>query len=300
MFDLSSRDGQDAGTVQVGHWTDQDARTGCTVVLFDRLVPAVVDVRGGAPGTRETDLLSADRRVQSVDAIALCGGSAFGLAAVDGVMAFLKEQGRGVATPAGAVPIVPGAVIYDLTVGRPVSPSAQHGRDACQAAVSLETVQRGQVGAGTGATTGKVVGNQQRGGFGIGLVTFGSGSVTAFVVVNAAGTVVDPATGRSLSGDDDGRRRLLDRSVTLGEAQATTLGVVIVEAPIDSVGLRRSAIAAHDAFARTIRPCHTIYDGDLVFAVGPRQGTPGPDEILVVAVATELAMEAAILDAVTA
>jgi L-aminopeptidase/D-esterase-like protein len=287
--------------VSVGHWTNSEALTGCTVVLFDQAAPAVVDVRGGAPGTRETDVLAADRLVRSVDAIALCGGSAFGLAVADGVMAHLREQGRGVTTPAGPVPIVSAGVIFDLAVGQAIAPTAEHGRIACESAGPLDQVRRGRVGVGTGATTDKFMGEGQRGGFGIASIEFAGGKVTALVVVNAAGAVFDPATGRSVPGaKTDNRERLLGTPTNLGEGQATTLGVVLVDAPIDDSGLRRCAIAAHDAFARMIRPCHTIFDGDLVFATGLRRGTPVPAEVLVVAVATELAMERAILDAVTA
>jgi L-aminopeptidase/D-esterase-like protein len=286
--------------VSVGHWTDTEAMTGCTVMLFDQAVSAVVDVRGGAPGTRETDLLASDRLVRSVDAIMLSGGSAFGLAAADGVMSYLRDRGRGVSTSAGPVPIVSAGVIFDLAVGQAIAPTAFHGNVACQSATPLNHVRRGQVGVGAGATTDKITGKGQRGGFGMAEVTFDGGSVTALVVVNAAGAVFDPATGRTVPGGDvDGREQLLRVHSELGEGQSTTLGVVIVDAPIDDPGLRRCAIAGHDAFARMIRPCHTIFDGDLVFAAGLRRGTPTPREVLVVAVATELAMERAILDAVT-
>lgn len=286
--------------VSVGHWSDTDALTGCTVILFDKPATAVVDIRGGAPGTRETDLLSSDRLVRSVDAILLSGGSAFGLAAADGVMSYLRDQGRGVTTPAGPVPIVSAGVIFDLSVGQAVSPTAHDGIIACQSATPLSQLQRGRVGVGTGATTDKITRQGQRGGFGMAEIGFDGGSVTALVVVNAAGAVFDPGSGRTIPGGEvDQREKLLHIPSHLGEGQATTLGVVLVDAPIDETGLRRCAIAGHDAFARMIRPCHTIFDGDLIFAAGLKSGLPSPPELLVVAVATELAMERAILEAVT-
>jgi L-aminopeptidase/D-esterase-like protein len=301
VFQRTAAGNTNAIRVTVGHWTDSEALTGCTVVLFDQATPAVVDVRGGAPGTRETDLLSADRLVRSVDAIALCGGSAFGLATADGVMSYLRDLGRGVATPAGPVPIVSAGVIFDLAVGQAIAPSAQHGNLACQSARPLDQVQRGRIGVGTGATTDKITGQGQRGGFGGATVEFEGGKVTTLVVVNSAGAIFNPTTGRSVpAGNPDNRELLLRTASDLGEGQATTLGVALIDAPIDDAGLRRCAIAGHDAFARMIRPCHTIFDGDLVYATGLRRGTPAPRDLLVVAVATELAMERAILDAVTA
>jgi L-aminopeptidase/D-esterase-like protein len=301
VFERSGLTGVQPIQATAGHWTDDDALTGCTVVLFDRPAPAVVDVRGGAPGSRETDLLAPGRLVRSVDAILLTGGSAFGLAAADGVMQFLQEQGRGVAAPAGPVPIVPAAVVYDLAIGKPMAPDAASGRRACLAAGPIENLPRGKVGAGTGTTTGKLfTGDGNRGGFGVGSISWPAGSVVALAVVNAAGAVVDE-TGRAIvSGEPDGRQRLLGNAAHLGERQATTLGIVLLNAPVDETALTRCAVAAHDAFARAIRPCHTIFDGDIIFAVGLMPGQLSPAQVLSVTTATELAMERAIVDAVTA
>jgi L-aminopeptidase/D-esterase-like protein len=294
--------GTEAIRATVGHWTDHEAKTGCTVVLFDSPAPTVADVRGGAPGSRETDLLAPGMLVRRADAILLTGGSAFGLTAADGVMRFLQEQGRGVTTPAGPVPIVPTAVIFDLAVGRPAAPDAESGRAACLAAGPIERIERGRVGVGCGATTGKMfAADPHRGGFGVSTVGWPGGSVTALVAVNAVGSIVDPSTGRGvLNGEPDQRERLLDAAAVFGGREATTLAVVLVDAPDDEAGLRRCAVAAHDAFARTIRPCHTIFDGDLVFAAGMRTGFPLPVDIARVAMATELATERAVIDAVTA
>lgn len=288
----------------VGHWSDAAARTGCSVVLFDRPALAAADVRGGAPGTRESGLLGPGRLVQRVDAIVLTGGSAFGLAAADGVVRWLAAQGRGFPTPGGPVPVVPAAVIYDLGVGQPVAPDAAAGAAACAAAGPLAEMGRGRVGVGTGATTGKAAaGPAARGGIGLGHVAWGGGAVTAVVVVNAFGEVVDPTTGRRILDPEgvatDPRRALLanaDLRPALGEA--TSLAVVVVDGPADQSVLARCAVAAHDGFAHAIRPCHTIFDGDLVFAVAWEEGARSPVETLHLAVATELAVEQAIADAV--
>ena len=153
---------------RIGHWTELDAMTGCTAIVFDRLVPAAFEARGGAPGTRETDLLSPSASVRSVDAILLAGGSAPGLSAADGVLRFLQEHHRGFPTVAGPVPIVPAAIIFDLAVGAPVSPRPEDGYAACLAAVEPAQIERGQVGAGTGARVGTIHPGQEptRGGFG--------------------------------------------------------------------------------------------------------------------------------------
>lgn len=304
MIEQQTADTRQPAMVTVGHWSDLDARTGCTVVLFDRPVPAVIDVRGGAPGTRETDVLGPGRLVQHVDALLLTGGSAFGLAAADGVMRYLADLGRGVTTSGGPVPIVPAAVLFDLGVGQPIAPDATAGQLACAAAVPLTAVARGRVGVGVGATTGKLLTGSagERGGFGLGHVAWQDGAVTALAAVNAVGQVVDPATGRPVLRQEPGdpRLNLLSSVPVSRDREATTLCVVLVEAPTDERGLTRCAVAAHDGLARTIRPCHTIFDGDVVFVVGLMAGSPPPSEILRMSMAAELAVERAVLDAVTA
>lgn len=283
--------------VSAGHWTDPIGRTGCTVVLFDRPAPAVVDVRGGAPGTRETDLLGQGDLVQSVDAVLLSGGSAFGLAAADGVMSFLRAAGRGVATSAGPVPIVPAAVLFDLANGHPVWPDAQAGRAACESARPIQAIERGMVGAGTGATTAKLVAGvaPNRGGIGLGsTVVDGLGSVTALVAVNCVGHV----RLSDESHDIDLRESLLQEVIPPLSRTSTTLGVVILDGPVDRRCLERAAIAAHDGYARRIVPCHTIYDGDVVFAAGTASGDVAPVDVLRWCVGAELAVERAIIDAI--
>ncbi|MCO5221329.1 MAG: P1 family peptidase [Thermomicrobiales bacterium] len=281
-------------TYSIGHWTDRDAMTGCTAIVFDRLVPAAFDARGGAPGTRETDLLRPSASVRSVDAILLSGGSAPGLSAADGVIRYLQEQGRGYPTMAGPVPIVPAAIIFDLATGAPRSPGPEEGYAACRVVAAPETVERGQVGAGTGARTGALdVGNPAaRGGFGAASVRCAAGTVHAYVVVNAAGEVVTPETSGDL------RIPLLDFQPAGEGRESTTLGVVIADAEVDHRTLERMAIAAHDGMARMIRPCHTALDGDAIFTAGLGSGTCDTMRTLALSIAAEVAVERAILDAV--
>lgn len=283
---------------RIGHWTDDINRTGCTVAIFDQLVPAVCDVRGGAPATRETDLLSAERLVGQVDAILLTGGSAFGLAAADGVMTYLREQGRGWPTHVMPVPIVPTAALFDLGVGNPVWPNAEAGYSACLAAVSPELVEIGQIGAGTGATYRKLWPDFTAlpGGFGYASILIPGGpQVHALVAINAVGDVrragVEPAD----------RARWIGHTAQseVSERESTTLGIVIVEGSISKRGLRRLTVAAHDAYARLIVPSHTLFDGDIVFAAALHSSAmEDPMTETQVALATELAMEAAIRSAV--
>ena len=251
--------------VRVGHWTDANAGTGCTVVLFERGVPAAVDVRGSAPGTRETDALHPGGLVGQADAILLTGGSAFGLAAADGVMSYLEAQGRGFPTAAGPVPIVPAAVIYDLSVGDPsVRPNAGSG-EAAAAAASVDPIPEGNVGAGTGATIGFGAG-RLKGGLGSAVSRSGDVVAAALAVVNPAGAVHDPNTGRPLAAASG--------TSHAGPGQNTTIGIVAVNAMLERWQLRRVAEMSHDGLARAVRPAHGMYDGDTIFAVsvGTRAG----------------------------
>lgn len=281
----------------VGHDTDAEGRTGCTVVAFDRAVATVSDSRGGAPGTRETDALGPDRLVRRADAILLTGGSAMGLSAADGVVRALRERGRGYPTAGGPVPIVPAAVLFDLAVGRAVWPDAAAGRRALGSAVAAPVAETGPVGAGTGATTGGLFGVTRPGGIGIGRISLGADggdTVTAVVAVNAAGTVGDPPV------VGDRRAEWLAATATgsvggdVSPGENTTIGVVIVDAPADDLTLRRCAIAAHDGLARLIRPAHTLFDGDTFFVAALADGHPAPIDVVRLALATELAVEAAI------
>jgi L-aminopeptidase/D-esterase-like protein len=284
----------DVGGIRVGHHQrlDPDASLGAgwacgvTVVLTPPGTVGAVDCRGGAPGTRETDLLDPAHSVRFVDAVLLAGGSAYGLAAADGVMGWLEEQERGVAMGGGVVPIVPGAVIFDLPVGGwDCRPTAEFGYLACQAADAAFESQAGAlavgtVGAGVGARAGVL-----KGGVGTAsttLTVLDSGvTVGAVVVVNSAGEVVDPATGLPWQADlieafaltappADQVAALAQLPSPLSPLNAplnTTIAVIATDAELSKAACRRVAVAAHDGLARTIRPAHTPLDGDTVFAL---------------------------------
>ncbi len=277
----------------VGHWTDKDAGTGCTVLLCPQGAVASVDVRGGAPATRETDLLDPTCTVQKVHAVLLSGGSAFGLAAADGVMRWLESHGYGFDTGVARVPIAPAASLFDLAIGRAdVRPDANAGFAACESAHD-GMVAEGNVGAGTGATVGKALGPAlaTKAGFG----TFSKRIrddviVAALVAVNALGDVVDPRGGDVIAGtrnpDGDG---FLSSEMLLqgvmgatfqalgGERGHTTLAIVATNARLTKAQAKRVAMMAHDGLARVIRPSHHPFDGDVVFvlSVGDKQGDVG-------------------------
>ena len=279
--------------VKVGHYTLAERPTGCTVVLVEQGAVAGVDVRGGAPGTRETDLLDPANTVQQVHAIVLAGGSAFGLDAASGVMRYLEERGIGFKTATGPVPIVPAAILIDLQVGDnpKVRPTADCGYRAALAA-STDVVAEGNVGAGAGATIGKIAGfsHAMKGGTGTASIALPNGTiVAALVVVNAAGDVIDPSTGRVVAGmrTGDGRGladvRLLLRQRPLAEIsrpgvlENTTLGVVATNARLTKAQATKLAQMAQDGIARAIAPAHTPWDGDTVFALAAgTEGTTGP------------------------
>jgi L-aminopeptidase/D-esterase-like protein len=292
----------DVPGVRVGHWTDAEARTGCTVVLLpDDGAVASVDVRGAAPGTRETDLLRPEDTVTRVHALVLCGGSAFGLAAAEGVMGRLEERGVGTPTPAGRVPIVPAAVLFDLAVGSSaVRPDAAAGRAATLDAEGAEPCVSGPVGAGAGATVGKLFGDPRGAGVGTASVTLPSGRVVgALVAVNAIGDVVDEG-GAVLAGAGTVDRLLAGAGTRPPVAGTnTTLAVVATDAPLTKTQCHRLAEVAHDGLAQAIRPVHTPYDGDAVFTVSTGEGAPLEEaELLVVQVAAVETLARAIREAV--
>jgi L-aminopeptidase/D-esterase-like protein len=284
--------------VLVGHDTDDRRPTGVTVVLLPEGTTAGVDVRGAAPGTRETDLLDPVNTVQEVHAIALCGGSAFGLDAAGGVMRWLEAQGRGFEVGPVRVPLVPAAVVFDLGVGDPaVRPDADSGARACAAAVPVSLAAEGNVGAGAGASVGKLLGPDRamRGGVGIATVHAQGFTMSAVVVVNAVGDVVDPDTGAILAGARVSPDSL-ELAGAVGEVLAgrygdspdgdglgganpgganTTIGVLVTDALLTKAQVSRLAQVAHDGLAHTIRPVHTPMDGDTLFAVAT--GTVDPD-----------------------
>ncbi len=251
--------------IEVGHWTDPVAMTGCTVVVVPEPNVAAVEIRGAAPGSRETALLAPGMRVETVQAILLAGGSAFGLAAAEGVMAELEREGRGHPTPVGPIPIVPGAVIFDLLMGDPaVRPGPEQGAAAFRSA-SADAVEMGNVGAGTGATVAGWRGLEAvtKGGLGSACSSAADALVGALVVVNAVGDVFtlegEPLTGGSPIGGPP--------AAIPDAATNTTLVVVATDARLGRNDLVRVAVRSQDAVAACIRPGHTRYDGDAAFAV---------------------------------
>jgi L-aminopeptidase/D-esterase-like protein len=321
----------DIAGLAVGHHTEARRPTGCTVVLCPAGAVCGVDVRGAAPGTRETDLLRPDALVPHVNAVLLAGGSAFGLDAAGGVMRWLEARGHGFAVGPAVVPIVPAAVLFDLWLGdATVRPDAAAGAAACDAAWAATVAigpgasggaggragmprapAEGCVGAGAGASLGKLFGvaHAMKGGIGTASITVGAVTVAALVAVNALGDVLDPATGRLLAGARraDGRG-LRDAAACLAAGElpaaalagmATTIGVVATDAALTKVQCQRLAGSAHDGLARCIMPVHTMSDGDTMFALATGgSGRPGDMTVL-----GQLAAEAtvrAVLNAVRA
>lgn len=268
----------DVAPLAVGHATEAGRPTGCTVVLCPDGATCGVDVRGAAPGTRETDLLRPDNLVGQVHAVLLCGGSAFGLDAASGVMRWLDERGHGFAVGPARVPIVPAAVLFDLWIGDArIRPGAAAGHAACEAAATAPPAQ-GSVGAGAGASVGKIfgVGRAMKGGIGTASLRAGGVTVAALVAVNATGDVIDPASGEIVAGTRgaDGRPRSAAQAIVAGElpaharpGMATTIGIVATDARLDKAQASKLATMAHDGLARTIHPVHTMADGDTLFAL---------------------------------
>lgn len=298
--------------VRVGHVTLDARPTGCTVVLLPAGAVGGVDVRGGAPGTRETDLLDPVNTVDVVHAVVLSGGSAFGLDVASGVVRYLEEQGIGFETAVARVPIVVQAILYDLAVGDDpsVRPDAECGYRAAGAATDAP-VGEGNVGAGAGATVGKIrgTGRAMRGGIGSASATLPNGLiVSALVAVNALGDVIDPATGRVVAGvrSDDGSRladarRLVRETAraTPGPGQNTTIGVVVTNARLTKVQVTKVAQMAHDGIARAVYPAHTPWDGDAIFSLATGSYAGEADVATVGALAADVVAEA-ILRAVRA
>jgi L-aminopeptidase/D-esterase-like protein len=263
----------DVPGIEVGHAQNMRALTGCTVVLCRKGAVTGVDVRGGAPGTRETDLLNPVNLVQKVHAVLLAGGSAFGLDAAGGVMRYLEKHRIGFQTRDAHIPIVPAAILYDLSVGRgDVRPDARMGYQACVNA-SDDEVAEGNTGAGTGASVGKVSGMKQamKSGVGGASIHLGRGVVVgALVVVNALGDVHDPVTGEFVAGVR-GEQKTLELMRTTAfrifPSNNTVLGVVAVNANFSKAEMTRVAQMAHDGIACSIRPAHTQFDGDTIFAL---------------------------------
>ena len=262
-----------------GHWTDADAATGCTAVLCTDGAVASADVRGGAPATRETDLLAPGRLVDRVHGVVLSGGSAYGLAAATGVMSWLEENGHGFPVTTGIVPIVPAACIYDLGIARAgVRPDASAGYAAAVEA-STAPLAQGSVGAGTGATVGKALGIERavKGGLGSARERTESGiTVGAVVAVNCWGEVVDPESGRVVAGPRGEKPGTYESTLDVLRQRPTlspftrensTIAIVATDAVLTKEQAYRLAIIAQTGLARAIRPVHTPVDGDIVFAL---------------------------------
>ena len=265
--------------VRVGHYTDTQALTGCTVALCEQGAVAGVDVRGSAPGTRETDALRPGNVVTEVQAVLLTGGSAFGLDAASGVVRYLEEKESGFRAGGYIVPIVPAAVLFDLWVGNgSVRPDWQSGYMACLDA-SVSTAPEGSVGAGTGATVGKLLGSDlaMKGGLGVSRIETGNGVVVgAVVAVNAVGSIMDAATAELVAGPrtSDGMVDASEALVSGGSCvsdglpgQNTTIGVVATNARLNKEQANKLASVSHDGIALSVRPAHTMSDGDAMFSL---------------------------------
>ncbi len=303
----------DVRGIEVGHAQDDEALTGCTVILCRKGAAAGVDVRGGAPGTRETDLLDPINLVQKVHAIVLAGGSAFGLDAASGVMRHLEERKIGFNTGVAKVPIVPSAILFDLNLGRAdVRPDSAMGYRAA-ASASPDAPAEGNVGAGTGASVGKMFGLSlaTKSGIGTASMNIGGGVIVgALVAVNAFGDVVDPHTGQIIAGLRSGKvgplrvggkgqfadtlvmmKKSIGRGLLGFATRANTvIGVIATNAKLTKAQATKAAQMAQDGVARTIRPAHTMLDGDVIFALST--GAKKADVSIVGAFAAEVMAEA--------
>ncbi len=286
--------------IRVGHAQNDEAMTGCTVILCEDGAVGGVDQRGGAPGTRETDLLRPMHRVEKVHGILLTGGSAFGLEAAGGVMRSLEERGVGFDVGVARVPIVPAAVIFDLAIGRAnVRPDAAMAYQACLNA-AVDPAAEGSVGAGTGATVGKILGmaNAMKAGVGSASLEIADGLfMGALAVVNALGDVIDPHTGAIIAGAraEPGFADTLQvmrnfPALAPASTSNTVIGVVATNAKLSKEEANKVAQMAQDGLARAVRPAHTMYDGDTIFALST--GELKADVNLIGAFAAEVFAEA--------
>lgn len=301
----------DVAGIEAGHSTDARRPTGCSVVVARDGAVCGVDVRGAAPGTRETDLLAPGNLVDRVHAVLLAGGSAWGLDAAGGVMRWLEEHGIGLAVGPARIPIVPAAVLFDLYLGdTAIRPGPEAGYAAC-AAASRKAPAEGNAGAGAGAVVGKIFGADRamKGGIGTASVTVDGITVGALIACNALGDVVDPATGRIVAGarTPDGKSFFDTRASLLAgvppkrliPASNTTIGIIATDAVLTKAQAQRLATVAHDGLARTINPAHTLFDGDALFALATGKKTQPADMMVLATMAAE-ATARAVLRAVRA
>ncbi len=265
--------------IKVGHAQDLEAATGCTVVISEEGVTAGVDLRGGAPGTRETDLLSPGNLVEKIHAVILAGGSAFGLEAGSGVMQYLEERDIGFDVQVTQVPIVCGAVLFDLTIGDyKIRPDKRMGYQACLNANDKECAE-GSVGAGTGATVGKILGPERamKSGLGTYCIQTGDLQIGALVAVNCLGDVIDPETGETLAGVlDENMKTILNTEEIMVKGYAemknffsgnTTIGIIVTNARLTKSQAKKIASMSQAGYGRTMRPAHTMFDGDTIFTI---------------------------------
>lgn len=296
----------DVDGIEAGHFTDPRRPTGCTVVIARDGAVAGVDVRGAAPGTRETDLLAPGNLIERVHAVVLAGGSAWGLDAASGAMRWLEEQGVGLDVGVGRLPLVPAAVLFDLHVGNTmVRPDAAAGYAACAAATRQQPAE-GNVGAGAGAVVGKMFGmpHAMKGGVGTAAVRVAGVTVGALIACNAVGDVVHPDTGLPLAGarTADGRALRNTRQALLrGEpphpllaGSNTTIGVIATDARLSKVQAQRLAVAGHDGLARSINPVHTMSDGDTLFALATGAHARHPGMMVLATMAAEAVARATV------
>lgn len=268
--------------IRVGHTTHEQGATGCTVILCPPGTVGGVDVRGGAPGTRETDLLQPHNHVEEINAVVLSGGSAYGLAAADGVVRYLEDTGQGYKASAGfIVPIVASAILFDLPVGEPgIRPDAAMGYAACEA-VTTDPVELGSVGAGTGARCGGFLGNEfaTKGGIGSASIDLGDGLiVAALVAVNAVGDILDeqgqimaglrqPPDGNSFMGTLNAMKSMARMTKPPSNGDNTVIGAIATNAQLSKAHVNKVAQMAHDGIARAVNPAHTMFDGDTIFTL---------------------------------
>lgn len=280
--------------IRVGQVTDLEGATGCTVILCPPGTVGGVDVRGGAPGTRETDLLDPMNHIEQINAVFLAGGSAYGLAVADGIMRYLEERGEGYKASSGyIVPIVAGAILFDLPIGNPSRrPTAQMGYEACQAATS-EAVAQGTVGAGTGARCGGFLGNEfaTKGGVGSVSIDLGDGLIVAAIVaVNSVGDVIDekgniiaglrtPPDGNTFMGTLNALKSVARQTEVRPNRENTVIAAIATNARLSKAHTNKVAQMAHDGIARAVNPAHTMFDGDTVFALATGEIEANPTVI---------------------
>ena len=289
----------DVGGLILGHAANAEGMTGVSVAIAPNGAVAGVDVRGAAPGTRETDLLNPSNMVERIHAVALCGGSAYGLDAAGGVMRYLEETGIGLSVGPAIVPIVCAAVIFDLLVGTPgIRPDAQMGYQAAQSATQNENRQ-GNIGAGTGATVAKMLPGAMPAKGGIGMASLplpGGGTVSALICINALGDIVDPKTNEGIACASIGGQKVraidaIEQSITAPFGN-TTIGIIATDVALSKAQANRLASVAHDGLALSIRPAHTMHDGDTLFALST--GDKPCDSVILHTMAVEVVWRAVV------